>query len=76
MQDYHWALVRDYINIRPDLVRAAARVLARILMITGGRFNALHLRSTDWAYNNPEKVAPIDVLTAKAVKVRCVCSTC
>ena len=69
MQDYHWALARDLIHIRPDLVRAAARVLARVLAAASGPFNALHLRSTDWAYNNPDKVAPPDVLTAKAVKV-------
>ena len=68
-QEYHWALARDYIHLRPDLIRAGATALARVLALTGGRYNALHPRSTDWAWNNPDKVIPLEDVVANAVKV-------
>ena len=68
-KDYHWAAARDFIHLRPDLVRAAAKVLARVQAEAGGPFNALHPRGTDWAWNNPDKVISIDTIAAKALEV-------
>jgi len=40
-----------------------------VLQLTGGRYNALHPRSTDWAWNNPDKVIPLEDVVANAVEV-------
>ena len=75
-QEYHWALARDFIHLRPELIRAGATALARVLRLTGGRYNALHPRSTDWAWNNPDKVIPLEDVVANAVRVSVLSSPC
>ena len=49
LQDFYWSAIRDYGQFRSEYMVMASKVVHRIMQSTGGRFNALHMRATDWA---------------------------
>lgn len=54
MQKYYWTGLRDHMHYQLAIVANASALVGAVARVTGGPFNAVHYRTTDWAEQFPQ----------------------